>query len=155
MKLAEIEDAILAAVKNDLPYLHAVETAGTQHFAQDGSILATPPAVLSVFAGSAISQPSIRGLSNSYNPRFLLLAGASNLRGSAEERKGDATSGDKGVYDILDDLRKSMGGRKLTFASGGGGLVVLHSEELAQFSSDGTWISVTVEVLANFVNAEQ
>jgi len=155
VKLAEIENAILDLVKANLPYLNDnALTASTRDFDEDGSIVAAPPAVLAVFTGSAISPASVRGLASNYAPRWIMLAGASNLRGSMEEKQGDPAGGEKGVYDILDDLRALLGGRKLEFESGGQGVVYLRGEELAQFSPEGTWIGLTIEVQTDFENAD-
>jgi phage gp37-like protein len=155
VKLAEIENAILDLVKANLPYLNdmAVPVAD-EHFDDLDNIIAPVPAVLAAFTGSEIMPATVRGLANDYAPIWKLAAGASNLRGSAEEKQGDPAGGEKGVYDILDDLRALLGGRKLEFESGGVGVVYLRGEELAQFSREGTWIALKVQVQTDFENAD-
>ncbi len=152
MKLAEIENALIALVEAALPGV-TVETAASQHFDADGNILAIPPAVLVIYAGSQGQPNDVRGVSYVANPRWMLAAGSSNLRGALEEQQGDAASGVAGAYDLLDALR-ALAGKKLVFTSGGGGLLVWRGDELLQHENEGTWYALTFEVLTHFVNVE-
>lgn len=152
MKLAEVENAIIALIEAALPGV-SVQTAASQHFDDDGNILAIPPAVLVIYGGGQGQPNDVRGLSYVANPRWLLAAGASNLRGALEEQQGDAAGGVAGAYDLLDALR-ALAGKKLSLASGGGGLLVWRGEDLLQHTNDGTWYALTFELLTHFVNAE-
>ena len=150
MKLAEIENALIDLIKAGLPYLgENVQVATQRNFDSEGNILAIPPAVLLIYAGAQGSHLDPHALTYAAQPRWLVAAGASNLRGALEEKQGDAASGAKGAYDLVDDLR-ALGGKKLPDRS----LVVWRGDELLQHSADGTWYAVTFEVRGHFVNIE-
>ena len=151
MTLAEIEDALIELVNANLPYLHTCETGSSQTIDEQGNVLARTPAVLFVLGESEITPRSVRALANSYHPRWALLAGASNLRGVAEEKKGDPATSEPGVYQILDGLR-ALAGTILTFDSGGKGMIVIRSERLAALTREGTWYEVVLEVQTDFQN---
>jgi len=152
MKLAEIENAIIDLVKATLPGI-SVQTAASQHFDDDGDILAIPPAVLVIYAGGLGQSKGVRGLSYVAKPHWRVAVGASNLRGALAEQQGDTATGAKGAYDLLDALR-TLPGKKITFASGGQGLLGWVGEELLQHSSEGTWYVMELEVDTHFVNTE-
>jgi phage gp37-like protein len=149
MKLAEIENAIIALVEAALPGV-SVQTAASQHFDDDGNILAIPPAVLVIYGGAQGQAHDVRGLSYEANPRWLLAAGASNLRGALAEQQGDTAGGVAGAYDLVDALR-GLGGKILNLSSGGG-LLVWRGEELLQHNNEGTWYALTFELATAFVN---
>jgi len=152
MKLAEIENAILEAIRGSFTYLRTCEVASARDFDAEGNLIVIPPAVLVMYGGAEGLAKDVRGLSYQANPRWVLLAAASNLRGALEEKQGDAASGDKGVYDILDDLRALLAGKLLSF-SGTSGLCVWRTEEIAQFDAAGTVFAATYEVKTTFVNS--
>ena len=154
VKLAEIENALLAVIDAALTYLEVCEPVSSRNMGETG-IIAPAPSVLALYTGAAAAANDVRGLSYVYDPRWVLLAYASNLRGALAEKQGDtAPTGIKGAYDLLDDLRTALGGKKLTFASGGGGLAVLGAEVLDSFSPEGTVYTLEVMVRTHFVNEE-
>lgn len=120
MKLAEIEDAVLDTIKTAaaLNYLRTVETISerTFDFAR-GDFLVVPPAALSFFLSGELGSRDLQRKTYSYDPRFLLFAVASNLRGVAEEKKGGPTTSEIGAYKILHDLKTTLAGKRLTLAS--------------------------------------
>jgi phage gp37-like protein len=151
MKLAEIENALIALVEAALPGV-TVQTAASQHFDDEGNILAIPPAVLVIYAGGQGEARDVRGLTYEAHPRWMLAAGASNLRGALEEQQGDAVGGLLGAYDLLDALRALAG--KILNLTPSGGLLVWRGDELLQHDNDGTWYAVMFELATAFVNAE-
>jgi phage gp37-like protein len=147
VKLAEIENAIIELVKTNLAYLAGnVQVATQENFDSEGNIIAIPPAVLVIYAGAEGSPADVRGLTYGAKFRWLVAAGASNLRGPLEAKQGDAAAGEKGAYDLLDDLR-ALGGTIIS-----GNLLIWRGEELLQHSNEGTWYSVNFELEAAFVN---
>ncbi len=153
MTLAEIEDSLIELVRATIPWLAVCASGSSTTISEQGEILVRLPAVLTVLDESAIAPRSVRALSNSYAPRWALLAGASNLRSSAAEKKGDPVTG-YGVYPILDALR-SLAGTVLEFDSGGKGLLVVEGERLVAFTHEGTWYEVSAKVETDFQNEAQ
>jgi hypothetical protein len=151
IKLAEIENALLDAVKAAMPYLgDSVFTAATEHFDSDGQIIAPVPAALSIYQGGAARPLGTSARANDFRPRFEVAAGTYNLRGTVEAQQGDPSIGESGAYDLLDDLR-GLAGTKLVFNSGSG-LLVFVGDRLLQFSAEGIWYAAMFEVKTHFVN---
>lgn len=154
MKLAELEDALLAAVRTDpaLAYLRTVEPASDRSFDRaTGQLLVVPPAVLSLLLGSPLRARDLAARTYDYNPRFLLFAVARNLRGPAEEKRGGPTSDEIGAYQLLDHLKSALAGCRLSLAGSGPQPVVeLAREALESFTADFSVYSLELLVRGTF-----
>lgn len=150
MKLAEIEDALLDALRTApaLSYLRTVEPVSERSFDfARGDFIVLPPAVLSFFLAAPLRSRDLSARTYDYNPRFLLFAVARNLRGVAEEKRGGPVAGEVGAYQVLHDLKTTLAGARLALAGGGAQPVVeLAAEQLEAFTPDFSVYSL--EVLA-------
>lgn len=119
MKLAEIEDALLEAVRTapQLAYLKTVEPISDRSFDfTRGDFLVVPPAVLSFFLGAQLRSRDLAARTYDYTPRLLLFALARNLRGVAAEKLGGPTLAEVGAYQMLHDLKTTLAGLRLGLA---------------------------------------
>jgi hypothetical protein len=116
-RIDDIEAAIIAAIQDDanMSYIpdDQVQTLSqrTVDFARE-QIVVVPPAVLLAYTGGAYLPQNIPLTAYSIAERFLLIAVAANTRGAGEAKRGSGA--DKGVYDILENLKSIFAGRKLT-----------------------------------------
>jgi len=154
MKLAEIEDALLDALRTApvLSYLRTVEPVSERSFDfARGDFIVVPPAVLSFFLAGPLRSRDLTARTYDYNPRLLLFAVARNLRGVAEEKLGGPAAGEIGAYQLLDDLKAALAGLRLTLASGGfQPQVELAAEQLEAFTPNFSVYSLEVAVRGTF-----
>jgi phage gp37-like protein len=146
MRLSEVEQALVAKVKEKLGYLSTVESISGRGVDEDGMIIAIPPAVLVMLAGETLGTRDVYAKTYEQRQRFLLIAGAVNLRSPSEEKLAESES-NPGVYKILDDMKDALAGARLLLPSGAQQpMVVLGPTELYQFSKEGAWYSLEVTV---------
>ena len=154
MKLAEIENALLTAIENAaaLNYLKTVEPASSRSFDRGtGQFVVVAPAVLTLLVSSQLRSRDLAAGTYDYQPRFLLYAVASNLRGVREEKFGDAVTGDIGAYQVLDDLKNELAGLRLTLpGSPAKPVVELAAERLESFTPESAAYSLEVTVRGTF-----
>ena len=154
MKLAELESALLDALRTApaLSYLRTVEPVSERSFDfARGDFIVVPPAVLSFFLASGLRSRDLSARTYDYNPRFLLFAVASNLRGAAEEKLGGPVAGEIGVYQLLDDLKASLAGARLTLPTAGfEPQVELAAESLEAFTPDFSVYSLEILIRGTF-----
>jgi hypothetical protein len=153
MKLAEVEDALLTAIRTApvLSYLRTVEPVSERFFDfARGDFIVVPPAVLSFFLAGPLRSRDLTARTYDYNPRFLLFTVARNLRGAAEEKLGGPGS-EIGVYQVLHDLKTLLAGARLALAGGGSQPVVeLAAEQLEAFTPDFSVYSLEVTARGTF-----
>jgi hypothetical protein len=153
MKLAELEDALLNAVRTApaLSYLRTVEPVSERSFDfARGDFIVVPPAVLSFFLAAPLRARDLSARTYDYNPRFLLFAVARNLRGVAEEKLG-GPGGEVGAYQVLYDLKTVLAGARLALAGGGPQpLVELAAEQLEAFTPDFSVYSLEITTRGSF-----
>ena len=154
MNLAEIESALLAAIEGaaSLNYLKTVEPASSRSFDRGtGQFVVVAPAALTLLLSSQLRSRDISAGTYDYQPRYLIYAIASNLRGAREEKFGDAVTGDIGAYQLLDDLKTELAGLRLTLPSSSTQPVVeLAAERLESFTPEYAAYSLEVTVRGSF-----
>ncbi len=158
-KIRDLEDALIAAVKNDpaiKAYGKTFATVSSGNIQEDElgnqRIVARTPAFLFFLEGSALSgRDRIVLKTYDYLLSFRIFAYNRNLRGPAQEKKGIAALGEIGVYDMLDDLKRVLGGARLTVPEASSKpQVELVSEQFESMSAEGTVMSLTVRVNTGF-----
>ena len=105
--IAEIEDAIISALKNatGLEYLKTVASYGGQLDEDLGEVVRAYPAIWVVFAGSA--KPEKLGANKWKVPAtFAVIVAARNVRNEAATRKGDAK--EVGTYQMLEHVQTML-----------------------------------------------
>jgi len=154
MKLAELESALLNTLRTApaLSYLRTVEPVSERSFDfARGDFIVVPPAVLTFFLAAGLRSRDLSARTYDYNPRFLLFAVASNLRGAAEEKLGGPVTGEVGAYQILHDLKTLLAGARLALPGGGGLPVVeLAAESLEAFTPDFSVYSLEILIRGTF-----
>ncbi len=155
MKLAEIENALLTEIENAsaLSYLKTVEPMSDRSFdpAKREQFIVTAPAVLTLLLTSQLRSRDLAARTYDYTPRFLFYAVAGNLKGAREEKFGDASTGDIGAYQLLDDLKTVLAGLRLTLPSSSAQPVVeLAAERLESFTPEFAAYSLEVAVRSSF-----
>ncbi|NIQ92894.1 MAG: DUF1834 family protein [Desulfuromonadales bacterium] len=153
MKLAELEDALLAAIRSAsaLSYLRTVEPVSDRSLdLARGNFLVVPPAVLSFFASSQLRSRDLAARTYDYTPRLLLFAVARNLRGAREEKLG-GPPGEIGAYRLLDDLKAALAGARLPLpGSSFQPVVELAGEQLESFTPDFSAYSLELLIRGPF-----
>ena len=154
MKLAELESTLLEAIRTApaLSYLRTVEPVSERSFDfARGDFIVVPPAVLTFFLAAGLRSRDLSARTYDYNPRFLLFAVASNLRGPAAEKLGGPVAGEIGVYQLLDDLKASLAGARLTLPTAGfEPQVELAAESLEAFTPDFSVYSLEILIRGTF-----
>lgn len=104
--LTEIDDALLARIRAQLPYLATVDSyqGELQKWLEEGLILRFPAVLVALNADEA--EPVAKASRSSY--AFDLLILCRDLRGEQAARKGE-----EGVYRILHDLKAALAGYRL------------------------------------------
>lgn len=153
MKLAHLEDALLDRLRasSTLSYLRTVEPVSDRSFdLARGNFLVVPPAVLSFFTASQLRSRDLVARTYDYTPRLLLFAVARNLRGVREEKLG-GPPGEIGAYRLLDDLKATLAGARLSLPGAGFQPVVeLAAEQLESFTADFSAYSLELLIRGPF-----
>ncbi len=153
MKLAELEAALLSTLRAApaLSYLKTVEPVSDRSFdLARGNFLVVPPAVLSFFLSSQLRSRDLVARTYDYSPRLLLFAVARNLRGLEEEKLG-GPAGEIGAYQLLDDLKSTLAGARLSLPSSSFQPVVeLTGENLESFTADFSAYSLELLIRGPF-----
>lgn len=115
-EVGPIEAAIIAAIQASaaLSYVPDEQVQPVSERTVDlesVEILVSPPAVLTWYLGGQYDPTTVDAHQYAASERFLLIAVAENLRGTAEARSG--ALGDKGVFEMLADLKDLFAGLKL------------------------------------------
>lgn len=145
LKPAAVETAIVDLLKKDLKADGvAVDAVSDRSFDQDGNLVVNPPAALVLWSGASFGDGQ-DNLLTQYDARHpvAILCGARSLRGSDDERLG--------AQQLVAKVVNSLAGARLVLADGKTPPIAVQGVELFQFSPNGTWYSVTVEV-EGFVN---
>ena len=130
-------------------YQPTIETIGSQHFDDDGSLIAVPPAFLFMAGPAELASKETTQTHYDYRLAFTVFCLQSNLRGSHEERRGDDS--DPGVYDMLEDLKRLFAGARLPVAGAASNpLVSLTGHRPEGGSPEGFLASLTVSVESEF-----
>ncbi len=158
-KIREVEDALIAAVQNDPAikgYGKTFATVSADNI-QEGElgnqrVIAAAPAFLFFYEeGGLRAVDPITRKTYDYTMNFRILAYTRNLRGPAEEKKGQPQLNEIGVYDMLDDLKRVLGGARLAVPGvSSKPQVELVSEQFDSMSAEGTVMSLTVRVNTGF-----
>ncbi len=154
MKLAQLESALLDTLRAEptLNYLRTLEPVGERSldFAR-GQFIVVPPAVLSFFLAGVLRSRDLSARTYDYQPRFLLFAVARNLRGAAAEKSGGPGTDEIGAYELLDDLKAALAGRRLATPEGGSPpQVELAGEQLEAFTAVYSVYSLEVTLRGTF-----
>lgn len=154
MKLAEVESALLDSIRATpaLSYLRTIEPVSERSFDfARGDFVVVPPAVLTFFLAGALRSRDLSARTYDYNPRFLLFAIAPNLRGVVEEKLGGPVAGEIGVYQLLDDLKAALAGRRLVLPTAGfDPQVELAAESLEAFTPEFSVYSLEILIHGTF-----
>ena len=158
-KIRDLEDALIAVVENDSAikaYGRTFATVSSDNIQEEElgnqRVIALPPAFLFFYEEGALrAVDTITRKTYDYAMNFRILAYNRNLRGPAEEKKGIATLGEIGVYDMLDDLKRVLGGARLAVPGvSSQPQVELLAERFDSMSADGTVLSLAVRVHTEF-----
>ncbi len=160
-RIHHIEAAILQAVRDDAAITryvprHQVQTLDRRgvDFAS-GQIVVAPPAVLVFYLGGTYQARTVTGKSYAAREPFLLLAVAENLRGTGEAKRG-AMKSEKGAYELIDDLKTLLAGRKLTVASGVDVYCFLSNVSFEGINPNGHYVyGIEVEARGNWDNVSE
>jgi len=122
-RIDDIEAAIIAAIQAD-PTLSAyipanqVQTLSERNVDfRNEQVIILPPAVLVYYLGGNYQPKTNTWKLNLADEPFALLAVARNLRGAKDAKEG-GVGGEKGAYEILEDLKTLFAGKQLTVAVG-------------------------------------
>jgi phage gp37-like protein len=72
---------------------------------ESAELIVTPPAILVSYEGGSYVPKNHDNSSYAIDERFTLIAVAENLRGSAEARQGGVGATEKGIYEMIEDLK--------------------------------------------------
>ena len=158
-KIRTVEDALIAAVKTDPTiggYGKTFATVSADNI-QEGElgnqrVIAVHPAFLFFYEeGGLRAVDPITRKTYDYAMNFRILAYTRNLRGPAQEKKGQPQLNEIGVYDMLDDLKRVLGGARLAVAGvSSQPQVELLGERFDSMSAEGTVLSLAVRVRTEF-----
>ncbi len=154
MKLAELETALLDALRTApaLSYLKTVEPTSDRSFDRaTGNFIVVPPAALTLLLSAQLRSRDLAARTYDYAPRFLVFAVARNLRSPRAEKFGGAAPEEIGAYQMLDDLKRTLAGLRLTLPSANfQPVVTLAAERLESFTPDFSAYSLELVVRGNF-----
>jgi phage gp37-like protein len=102
----DIEDGLLAALRENMPYLRTVKTYAGELEADIESLPVKFPAAFVVYGGSDFDL--IDGPGHQESATFSVLAAARSLRSEERARKKD-----HGAYDIITDVKAALTNRRL------------------------------------------
>jgi phage gp37-like protein len=104
MKIEQMEDQIIQALSQGIPYLAAAETYAGQFEADAPSLPLRYPLAYAVFSGSTAESPD--GLTCRHLIEFTILVAARNLRGGKTPRRGAAS--EHGAYELVRDVHTTL-----------------------------------------------
>lgn len=110
MDFETIEDKIIETLKQGIPELKTIETYAGQLEAEIEKLPVRFPACYVVYGGSGFD--FIDGPNHQETTEFSIIVCARNLRGSEAARKGGATPGEYGVYDLIKGVLDTLTNKK-------------------------------------------
>lgn len=153
-RIDELEQAVIDAIKADATlsgYLKTVAALSRSNldFSTE-RFIGVPPMVLVFYAGGEHESRNVVANAYRHPARFTLYAAASNLRSDDAGRRG--ALGEKGCYDLLDDLRQLFAGTELTLPSNSGvkPYATLGAVAPAQIQDDMAVYSMEIHVMAHW-----
>ena len=122
-RIDDIEAAIVSTVQSDRTIasyvprrqVQTLEARGVDF--ESGQIIVVPPAVLILYLGGNYEGKNITQTVYEAREPFLLLAVVENLRGAAEAKRGGVGQ-ERGAYELIEDLKTLVAGKRLTVATG-------------------------------------
>lgn len=135
--IKDVELAILKAIRDDsaLSYVPdaQVQTVSARNvdFATN-RIIIHPPAVLVYYPGGTYEPVTTPLKRYRADYRFILLALVRNLRSDEAAKHGGPAPGEKGAYDLLEDLKLLFAGKELALPSPARATTVLARDELIE-----------------------
>jgi phage gp37-like protein len=140
LKVDQVEKALITALKGALASANVqVQGLTAESFDQDGNLVIVPPAVLVLFSSNtyAAGKDHLK-LDYQSDKEFQILCGARDPR-SENERLG--------AYDVVNRVLDALAGLKLALDANTKTEPIFPMRvELFQFTVDGTWYSVHVNV---------
>lgn len=107
--IPDIEDAIISAIKNNIPAIKTVETWAGQIEDEIGKLPVTLPAAYVAYGGSAFSP--VDGPSHRERAEFTVIVAARNMRGGEAARK-DAG----GAYELIQSVLEALSNEDFGYA---------------------------------------